>query len=274
MRNHYFETMHSALHHQITSDGIEALALCSDRSFPCHSHDEFGFGYLVAGGQESWSGRGLVEAGPGDVITVNPAEIHDGRGQPGAPRHWRMLFLTPAALARFGDVAAETVEWHNPVLSHPATRIVVAGAFAAVVEERPDPVQIEEALLAAIRALAGEALPIAGHRCGPVPTGPVARVLDMIGQNWAAPLSLSDFADEAGMSRYGFLRRFAREVGTTPHAYLTQHRVKRAREEIATGLPIAEAALAAGFADQSHLTRAFARQFGLPPGRFRAATRA
>jgi AraC-like DNA-binding protein len=84
-------------------------------------------------------------------------------------------------------------------------------------------------------------------------------------------LSLADFAAVAGMSRYGVLRRFSREVGTTPHAYLTQHRVKRARAEIAAGVPIAEAAIAAGFADQSHLTRAFARQFGVSPGRYLAA---
>ncbi|WP_171060441.1 AraC family transcriptional regulator [Poseidonocella sp. HB161398] len=263
--------MHATLHHRIGPDGIEALAIRSDRSFPRHSHDEFGFGYLVAGGQDSWSGRGLVEAGPGDVITVNPAEIHDGRGRPGAPRHWRMLFLAPGALARYGDLRAEAAEWSDPVLSQPATRRVVAGAFAAVAAERPDPGRIEEALLAAIRALAGEAPLEAGPPTGGGPSRPVARVLDLIAQDWGAPLSLSDFAAEAGMSRYAFLRRFSREIGATPHAYLTQHRVKRARAGIAAGLPIAEAALAAGFADQSHLTRAFVRQFGLPPGRFRNA---
>ncbi|HIP78910.1 MAG TPA: AraC family transcriptional regulator, partial [Kiloniellaceae bacterium] len=59
--------------------------------------------------------------------------------------------------------------------------------------------------------------------------------------------------------------------GTTPHAYLTQHRVKKARGYLREGLPLAEAAVASGFADQSHMTRAFVRQFGISPGRYRAA---
>jgi AraC-like DNA-binding protein len=72
------------------------------------------------------------------------------------------------------------------------------------------------------------------------------------------------------MSRYGILRRFTREVGITPHAYLIQHRVLVVRRALAAGAPLAEAALAAGFADQPHMTRAFARQTGLTPGRYRA----
>ena len=262
--------MHKTLHHQINADGIEALAIRSDRTFPRHSHDDFGFGYVVAGGQESWSGRGLVEAGAGDVITVNPAELHDGCGQPNAPREWRMLFLKPEALGRFSDLHPGKVEWHNPVLSDPVVRGAVARAFAAVMAEQLDQGQIEETLLAAIRALAGD-VPLELGKTTVSLSRPVTRVLDQIGQDWAAPLSLKDFAATAGMSRYGLLRRFSREVGTTPHVYLMQHRVKRARTAISEGTPLAEAALGAGFADQSHLTRCFARQYGLPPGRYHAA---
>jgi AraC-like DNA-binding protein len=40
---------------------------------------------------------------------------------------------------------------------------------------------------------------------------------------------------------------------------------------LADGRPIAEAAIDAGFADQSHMTRAFVRQFGVTPGRYVAA---
>ena len=72
--------MHKTLHHQINADGIEALAIRSDRTFPRHSHDDFGFGYVVAGGQESWSGRGLVEAGAGLAILPEICTIKLRRG--------------------------------------------------------------------------------------------------------------------------------------------------------------------------------------------------
>jgi AraC-like DNA-binding protein len=60
-------------------------------------------------------------------------------------------------------------------------------------------------------------------------------------------------------------------VGITPHAYLVQRRVRLARGLLAAGRTPAQAAAEAGFADQSHLTRAFLRQLGVTPGRYRAA---
>jgi AraC-like DNA-binding protein len=50
-----------------------------------------------------------------------------------------------------------------------------------------------------------------------------------------------------------------------------QLRVQVARRHLAQGRAIAEVALLTGFADQSHLTRAFVRQVGITPGRYRAA---
>jgi AraC-like DNA-binding protein len=44
-----------------------------------------------------------------------------------------------------------------------------------------------------------------------------------------------------------------------------------ARRLLAVGEPPANAAQLSGFADQSHLTRAFVRQFGITPGRYKAA---
>ena len=67
------------------------------------------------------------------------------------------------------------------------------------------------------------------------------------------------------------VRAFARELGTTPHAYVVQCRVRLARQFLLRGQTLATAAQRAGFADQSHMTRAFVRQFGITPGRYLAA---
>ena len=86
-----------------------------------------------------------------------------------------------------------------------------------------------------------------------------------------APATLADLAALAGVSRFQLLRGFARATGVTPHAYLLQRRVRLARQLLIAGRAPAEAAQEAGFADQSHLTRAFRRQFGVTPARYRAA---
>ena len=61
---------------------------------------------------------------------------------------------------------------------------------------------------------------------------------------------------------------FARATGMTPHAYLVQRRIDLARRMIAGGSSLAEAAIASGFADQSHMTRTFIRKYGLSPGAY------
>lgn len=84
-------------------------------------------------------------------------------------------------------------------------------------------------------------------------------------------MSLAELATLSGVSRFQLLRGFAREIGITPHAYLVQRRVRLARQLLADGQTPAQAALLAGFADQSHMTRAFVRQLGVTPSRYRAA---
>ncbi len=73
------------------------------------------------------------------------------------------------------------------------------------------------------------------------------------------------------MSWFQLLRGFKHAVGVTPHAYLLQRRVRLTRRLLAAGRRPAGEAAEAGFADQGHLTRAFRRQLGVTPARYRAA---
>lgn len=70
--------IHHVTLHKTGIPGIEAMTLVSHHHFPRHSHDQFGVGVMGFGGHRSWSGVGSVTAFTGDVITVNPGEMHDG----------------------------------------------------------------------------------------------------------------------------------------------------------------------------------------------------
>lgn len=73
-------------------------------------------------------------------------------------------------------------------------------------------------------------------------------------------------AEHIGISRCYFSRLFHRVTGLAPNVYYRQLRLSKARRMICQGVPLAEAAFAAGFADQAHLTREFKRSFGSTPG--------
>ena len=80
-------------------------------------------------------------------------------------------------------------------------------------------------------------------------------------------LSLSDLASVAGLSGSYFSRQFKQSTGLSPHQYLIQCRLERAKSLLLHDgrLTIAEIAHQVGFADQSHLNHHFKRAFGVLP---------
>ena len=96
-------------------------------------------------------------------------------------------------------------------------------------------------------------------------------VLDFVEANLERNIMLEDLALQAGLSAYHFARSFKAAVGRSPHAYLNERRVARARILLGRREPsLAEVALACGYCSQSHLTRAFKQVTGVTPGAFRA----
>jgi AraC-like DNA-binding protein len=78
-----------------------------------------------------------------------------------------------------------------------------------------------------------------------------------------------DIASTIGLSRQGFIRKFSRQVGMSPHAYRLTRQLNDARALLRRGEGIAVVAAETGFADQSELTRYFRRTFGTTPGLYR-----
>lgn len=84
-------------------------------------------------------------------------------------------------------------------------------------------------------------------------------------------LPIAEVAVSASMSREGFIRRFAREMGMTPHAYRLAHRATHARTLLRKHMSPAAVAFECGFADQSHFGRVFRKHFGTTPATYRGA---
>lgn len=99
----------------------------------------------------------------------------------------------------------------------------------------------------------------------------IARAVRMIEHDPCAELALETLAREAGLSRFHFLRAFARATGLTPHRYLRRARLRRAAVRLATNDErIVDVALASGFRDVSNFNHAFRAEFGASPRAYRA----
>jgi AraC-like DNA-binding protein len=262
--------------------GVHGTAMDSARHFPKHSHTTHGLGLLEQGGQTSASGRGVVEARAGDVIATNPGEVHDGRPLGLPARRWKMIYLEPHV---FGEACGQLpdVEIKSPVIQDPELAMALqhllgcleswtaadaANSLSALACEQA----LEQACASLLRGHTDAAHPEPIRDADVTAMQRVRDRLAEIGVNGhPVAASLSELASLCGLSRYQVLRQFQKTYGVPPHAWLVALRCERARAAIQRGASLSDAAASAGFADQSHLSRHFLRQFGYTPGAWRRA---
>lgn len=96
------------------------------------------------------------------------------------------------------------------------------------------------------------------------------QAIDYIQAYLSKNLSLEEMAAELGMSQYYFCHLFKQSMGISPHQYLIQQRVERAKFLLGRSKKsIANIAVECGFANQSHFARYFRRHTGVNPSQFR-----
>lgn len=221
------------------------------------------------------------EGGRWQRVILRPGDI--GLVPHGHPNRCRILdqihhlnvALDPHSVdAMLGETVAGPVDFHD-------------------VRRLPDPtlVQMGKLLRAEIDqqgyggALFGESVGLAialvlltrygdGIRSSQLPKGRLSgpqlgRVIDFVQANLRDNVSLIELAAVAGLSPFHFARLFRNTMGMSPHRYVTQLRVERSMMMLKNAHGIAETAVAVGFFDQPHYTRAFKDMTGKTPGEYK-----
>ena len=224
-----------------------------------HAHGAVVVGLLLDGGRELACGGGRVriEAGQGFLV---PSGVRHACA-PLSPRgqSYVAVAVAPHLLAEVGRAGGAVEDWVRPWRDAEAgSRLLgLAEALAGGAD----------AAMEALCALAH------GLRLRPGPPRPrhpaVAVARAAMEADPAAPHDVPSLAALAGVGPTYLERLFVRETGMAVGQYLLARRVARGAGRAAAGQGLAEAALAAGFCDQSHFTRQCKRRLGVPPGAYR-----
>jgi AraC-like DNA-binding protein len=99
----------------------------------------------------------------------------------------------------------------------------------------------------------------------------VGKSLGLLHSRIAHPWTIADLADEVGISRSALVERFTRYLSEPPMTYLTRWRLQlAARSLMRTSRGVADIGTDIGYESEAAFSRAFKREFGQPPGRYRS----
>ncbi|MCH8686103.1 AraC family transcriptional regulator [Pedomonas mirosovicensis] len=246
-------------------NGLEAVTVAyRRRDFPVHSHDEYVVGVVVEGAEELLvrGERHIVAAG--HTLLLQPGEAHANACVGDGVLRYRVLYIPASCNPALAD---RPMSFPAPVSRSAALYRGILDVHRSLQREtgRLEQESLLDRLIGILRFGTEDAAKGALPRC----SGRIGRTKAFIDRHFAEDFGLDDLAAIAGLSPYHLLRTFKAEVGLTPVAYRLLRRVLNARELLQSTMPIAEVAVASGFADQSHLTRSFQRLMGVSPARYR-----
>lgn len=237
---------------------------------PPHHHDRTVVAVTLSGRWASVMDGRPRESTPGELLTEPAGQRHGNHfSRAGA----RVLIIQPdpvmraEALRACGTLLTEINHARAPLPHTLARRLSAEIRYP----DATSPLAIEALALELLASAARiEGRPSEGRR----PPLWLRRVVDYLQAHVLEPSDLDTLTGIAGVTPSYLVRAFRRHQGLSLASYTRRLRLDWAAERLtSTDAPIAEIALAAGFADQSHFTRVFRRELGTPPASFRRSTR-
>lgn len=250
--------------------------------FQPHSHSTFTVTALLAGQMAATIGAGDYELRAGEVALTSANQVHSGRAvnvelvSVGvSPLLVNELVAEIGYTRTTGDIV-----FRSSVVTD---QVIARWARAMATELAEEELGLGAMLESMIRQLVIHLLRthltvrksdlIELSRAGPVDRR-LRRALEFMHDNYSRGLSLGEVASAAYLSEYHFARLFKEIIGVTPHVYLANLRLERARKLLAeTELAISEVASMVGYHSQSHFTKIFKSITGVTPRGYRESSR-
>jgi len=241
---------------------------------------EFTVASILSGSLLGNVGDSPITAGPGQAVLVNPGQIHSGKGQGLEFLSVNVApFLVEELISEIGSIqGGAQILFRNTVISDESIRAIAATLVSEVDQGMLGRDTMLDALVRQLgvhllRSHVGirRSASIETSRAGPVDRR-LRRAIEFMHDNYSRELALEEIAGAAYLSEFHFARMFKQITGVTPHYYLANVRLERARKLLLeTTLPISEIAAMVGYQSQSHFTRIFRSVTGVTPRVFRNA---
>lgn len=219
-----------------------------------------------------WCSRGEERnVVPGEVQLMSPGETHRTIAV-SEPASFFVVWWEPGALkeaSRELGAGGDLAHFAHAQLAVPDVADAMRRLHRAV-NEQANPLELEERYIEATQLILEHASASTRSRLGRHHPS-VRRAKELLHESFARNVSLDDLAKATRLSKFHLARCFREHTGMAPHQYQKLLRLQAARRLLETGETVRGAASRSGFADASHLTRAFRDWLGVAPGQWAVA---
>lgn len=251
---------------------------------PVHQHDFYEVYYFIGGNVEySVEGR-TYQLKSGDLLLINPLELHQPRIRPDQTDYERIvlwinknylfeLCFNKTSLTRcFDNSIPEHSNLLRPTIIQQA---YISAMLNELISESKNggyaaEIALEAMLLRFLVELNRLTLSskVSQKKEEHSPSSIIPQVLDYINIHYCEKLTLSSIADEFFVSKYYLSHAFNDVVGTSVHRYIVLKRLIHAKQMLLSGIKSTTAAMNCGFNDYAGFYRAFTAEYGVTPTEF------
>lgn len=243
-----------------------------------HHHDFYEVDFLVSGDVTYVIESRVYHMQPGQMLIINPRELHQVYIQPDAAPYERyMLWIAPSLLQSLSSEQTDLCRCFDMTRPHYGNLLhlaaeqqkLIPAMMEALLREQKQPAfgsdllrqNLLTELMVHINRLAEQTEPGAQPDSDSV----VTQVIDYINTHYHEPLSLDMLAERFFVSKYHLSHEFTRQMGTGIYQYIQKKRLLIARQLMADGQKPVEVYGLCGFGDYPAFFRAFRKVYGLSP---------
>jgi AraC-like DNA-binding protein len=240
-------------------DGLELLkALDYNEDFPLHSHETFCVSLIENGTFK----ENEQFASTGSIFITNPNEIHSNDMVFETGYSFKTLYISPDIFRKLNHnqpIIFDNNCIENPVLFNQLNQ------FSENALRGPLSIFEEKNLFSSLELMLNQ---YAHPTEKPASDGLIERIDHVIGHIQAhlgQKIALEDLAKILDLDKFKFIRLFKKNLGLSPFSYITMLRIDKSKQFLQQGATLVDAALDAGFYDQSHYTTYFKHYVGVTP---------
>lgn len=243
--------------------------------YKAHFHGTFSVGVVEQGIGNFHHHRQNEVIGTGDVVLINPGDVHACNPEPDIEWAYKMFFIDNALIQKTADelfgTTSEDLVFKPGIVKNRFLSRSLRTLYSSILHS--DTTLEKDFLILDI--LSQLILRYSSHR--PLLQLPrkafrgTQKAYEYLMDHLPENISLQDLASVSGLSRYHLLRVFQRRFGLPPHAFQIQKRITIAKKQLAQNIPPVQIAFDLGFTDQSHFTKKFKSIVGATPRQYQQA---